>query len=261
MPLPTYSVNFVCPRDIETIMSKDRTNEGPKADCRVAILQSNYIPWKGYFDIAHDVDLFIFLDDVQYTQRDWRNRNKIKTSHGLEWLTAPTNGTRKHLIHEVAFADTKWQSSHWQTLRHNYGKAPYFEHYRPFFEDVYLGRQWEFLSELNQYLIEQISRQFLGICAAFVDSSKYDADGAKQDRIIDLLTKAGATLYVSGPSAKNYIDQTRFAQKGIELVWKDYEGYPEYPQFHQPFEHGVTILDLLFHAGADAPRYIWGWRE
>lgn len=233
----------------------------PEVDRRVAILQSNYIPWKGYFDIIHDVDLFIFFDDVQYTQRDWRNRNKIKTSRGVEWLTVPTNGTRQHLIHDVELVDTKWQSTHWQTLRHNYGKAPHFERYRPFLEDVYLGRQWKHLSELNQYLIEQISRQFLGIFTTFVDSRRYHAVDAKQERIIDLLIKTDATRYVSGPSARDYIDETRFARTGIELVWKDYNGYPEYPQFHLPFEHGVTILDLLLHTGPEAPWYIWGWRE
>lgn len=236
-------------------------NVKPEAERRVAILQSNYIPWKGYFDLIHDVDLFIFFDDVQYTQRDWRNRNKIKTSRGLEWLTAPTNGTRQHLIHEVEFVDVKWQSTHWQTLRHNYGKASHFERYRPFLEDVYLGQQWKYLSELNQHLIEKISRQFLGISAEFVDSRQYHAVGAKQGRIIDLLIKSGATSYVSGPSAKDYIDEAEFAQIGIELVWKDYSGYPEYPQLHPPFEHGATILDLLFHTGPEASRYIWGWRE
>lgn len=228
---------------------------------RVAILQSSYIPWKGYFDIVHDVDLFIFYDDVQYTPREWRNRNKVKTARGLEWLTVPTDGTQQHLICDVRLTDPKWQSRHWQTLRHLYGKAPHFERYRPFLEDVYLNRQWTHLSEINQYLIKNISSRFLGIATAFLDARQYQSVAAKQERIIDLLTKTGATLYVSGPSAKNYIDEDRFAQTGIELVWKDYSGYPEYVQFHPPYEHGVTILDLLFHTGPEAPRYIWGWRD
>lgn len=231
-----------------------------RAPLRVAILQSSYIPWKGYFDIIHDVDLFIFYDDVQYTERDWRNRNKIKMSRGLEWLTIPTDGTRRHLIDEVRFADPKWQLNHWRTLRHVYGKTPHFEHYRPFLEDIYLGRRWSYLSELNRHLIEHISREFLGISTVFADARQYGSVEAKQERIIDLLTKAGATLYVSGPSARNYIEEPRFAQAGIELVWKDYSGYPEYPQHYQPFEHHVTILDLLFHVGPEAPYYIWGWR-
>jgi hypothetical protein len=233
----------------------------PEERRRVAILQSSYIPWKGYFDIIHDVDLFIFYDDVQYTLRDWRNRNRVKTARGAEWLTIPTNGTQQHLICDVQFTDPKWQVKHWETLRHVYGKAPYFERYRPFLQDVYLGRHWTHLSELNQYLIKEISREFLSIAASFADSRQYHAVDAKQERIVDLLTKAGATLYVSGPSAKNYINEATFAEAGIELVWKDYNGYPEYPQFHPPFQHGVSILDLLFHAGPDTPFYIWGWRE
>jgi hypothetical protein len=211
--------------------------------------------------MIHDVDLFIFLDDVQYTQRDWRNRNKIKTPGGLDWLTAPTNGTRQHRIHEVEFTDSKWQLKHWQSLRHNYGKAPYFQLYRPFLEDVYLHRRWVNLYELNQYLIEEIAHQFLGISTVFADDRQYHATDAKQELIIDLAIKAGATHYISGPSAKNYIDEARFAQTGIELTWKDYSGYPEYPQSHPPFEHGVTILDLLFHTGPMASYYIWGWRD
>lgn len=227
----------------------------------VAILQSNYIPWKGYFDIIHDVDLFIFYDDVQYTRRDWRNRNKIKTPRGAEWLTVPAKGGRESLIHEVQLSDTRWQENHWKTLKQFYGKAPFFERHRALLEAVYLGRTWTHLSILNQYLIQLISHEVLGISAKFVDSRTYAATGAKQDRIIDLLVKCGATRYVSGPSGSDYIDVARFAQIGIELVWKDYSGYPEYTQFHPPFEHGVTILDLLFHTGSDAPWFIWGWRD
>jgi hypothetical protein len=238
---------------------KESLSEGRQQ--RLAILQSNYIPWKGYFDIIHDVDLFIFYDDVQYTLRDWRNRNRLKTPRGVDWLTVPTSGTRQHLICEVEFTDARWQSKHWETLRHNYGKTPYFERYRPFLEDVYLGNRWDHLSQLNQYLIEQISHQFLGITTVFADSRRYNATGEKQERIIDLLIKADASVYVSGPSARSYIDEAHFSRIGIELVWKDYAGYPEYPQSHPPFEHGVTILDLLFHVGPEAPHYIWGWRD
>lgn len=227
----------------------------------VAILQSNYIPWKGYFDVIHDVDLFIFYDDVQYTKRDWRNRNKIKTPRGTEWLTVPANGGREDLIHEVLLSDPHWQENHWKTIKQFYGKAPFFERYRALLEEVYLGRSWTHLSELNQHLIGLISQEILGVTTEFADSRIYAASGTKQNRLIDLLVKSGATRYVSGPAAKDYIDEALFAQTGIYLVWKDYSGYPEYTQFHPPFEHGVTILDLLFHTGPDAPWYIWGWRE
>lgn len=228
---------------------------------KVAIIQSNYIPWKGYFDIIHDVDLFVFLDDVQYTVRDWRNRNKIKTPHGLHWLTVPVGCSRDRLIHEVQIADEGWGKCHWEIIRHNYAKAPHFKTYKDCLEYVYLGAQWENLSELNQHLVKTISREFLGIGTEFRDSREFDARGHKLERLLDLLLKTGADYYISGPSASDYIDECKLAECGIELHYKDYSGYPEYPQFFPPFEHGVTILDLLFHCGPDAPFYVWGWRE
>ncbi|MEW5943867.1 MAG: WbqC family protein [Pseudomonadota bacterium] len=228
---------------------------------KVAILQSNYIPWKGYFDIIHDVDEFIFHDDLQYTKNDWRNRNKIKTAQGTNWVTIPVGTAEHRLICEVVIKDQAWQKKHWQLIANNYAKAPYFPDYKPCFEEVYLGREWPSLSELNQHLIRVIASEILGIQVVFRDSREYHLQEKKQERVLELLVKTGAGLYVSGPAAKDYIQEERFREAGIELVWKDYSGYPEYSQFHPPFEHGVTVLDLLFHAGPDAPYYIWGWRE
>lgn len=228
---------------------------------KVAIIQSSYIPWKGYFDIIHDVDLFIFYDDRQYTVRDWRNRNKIKTPNGLHWLTVPVGSSRDRLIYEVEITDTGWGKKHWDTLKQNYSKAPYFNEYKAFFEEVYLGQEWVSLSELNQYLVKTISKDFLGIKTEFKDSREFNAQGYRLDRILDLLDKANAGFYLSGPSAKDYIVDERFVEKGIELQYKDYSGYPEYQQLFPPFEHGVTILDVLFNCGSNASHYIWGWRE
>lgn len=228
---------------------------------RVAVLQSNYIPWKGYFDIIHDVELFVFYDDVQYTKNDWRNRNKIKTAGGLRWLSIPAGEAHHRLIHEVALLDARWQEQHWATLCQNYSRCPHFGRYRDYFESVYLGEHWANLSALNQALVRHISREFLGVKTVFADSRSYQASGAKLDRLVDLVGKTGATAYVSGPTAKAYVDPSRFSDLGIELIWKDYSGYPEYPQRFPPFEHGVSILDLLFNVGPDASWYIWGWRS
>lgn len=227
----------------------------------VVVLQSNYIPWKGYFDLVHDADEFIFYDDVQFTKSDWRNRNKIKTPQGAEWITVPTGTDKDRMICEVEIQDASWQAKHWKTIRHNYAKCAHFSRYQSFFEDIYLNRKWTNLSELNQYLIRTISRDFLAIDIEFRDSREYHASGRKLERLLELVTKAGADRYISGPAAKDYIEPGRFADAGIELVWKDYSGYPEYPQRFPPFEHGVSILDLLFNVGPDAPRYIWGWRD
>lgn len=226
----------------------------------VAVLQSNYIPWKGYFDIIRDVDEFIFYDDVQYTKNDWRNRNVIKTAKGTEWLTIPVGADIHRLICEVRVSDERWRERHWAMLQQHYRQAPYFGQYRAFWEGFYQSK-WESLSEMNQYLIRTISQEMLGISTRFTDSRAYGPAGAKLERLLDLLRKAGATRYISGPAARSYIDPNRFAEAGIELIYKDYSGYPEYPQFHPPFVHGVTVLDLLFHTGRKAPWHIWGWRE
>ncbi|HXZ48488.1 MAG TPA: WbqC family protein [Usitatibacter sp.] len=224
----------------------------------VAVLQSNYVPWKGYFDIIHDVDTFVFYDDVQFTKNDWRNRNRIKTAQGVRWLSVPVGAHIGRTIREVAIPDARWQRKHYETLRQSYSKAPRFRDVEPFLEEVYLERAWDNLSALNRFLIERIARDFLGIATRFDDSSRYALAGTGQERLLAQLAAVGATTYVSGPSGRNYMDVAQFERRGIRVVFKDYSGYPEYPQLHPPFEHRVSILDLLFHAGRDAPRYIWG---
>lgn len=227
---------------------------------RVAIIQSSYIPWKGYFDLIHAVDTFIFLDDVQFTTRDWRTRNRIKTPNGPQWLNIPVGNRTDQLIHEVEIKDASWQRKHWASIRHSYGKAPFFKDYEAFFASVYLDRTWSSLSQLNQYLIRQIATEFLGIRTVFRDSREFQATGKRQDRLISLLPLAGATHYVSGPSARSYIDPRQFEAAGIELSYHDYPDYPVYPQLYPPFEPAVSILDLLFNTGPQASHFVWGWR-
>jgi hypothetical protein len=228
---------------------------------KVAVLQSNYIPWKGYFDLIHDADTFIFYDDVQYTKNDWRNRNKIKTPQGTAWLTIPAGYDFTRLIYQVKLTDSAWQAKHWRTICQYYSKAPCFAQYRGYFEHIYMEQQWQSLSELNQTLIIAIAHDFLGINTQFEDSRHYQLTGQKQERLLNLLEKVEATHYISGPAAKDYILAQDFADKGITLSYKNYEGYPAYEQFFLPFRHDVSILDLLFHLGNDAPYYIWGWRS
>jgi len=229
---------------------------------RVAILQSNYIPWKGYFDIIHDVDTFIFYDDVQYTARDWRNRNRIKTESGPQWLTVPVGSDRDRLIRDVVLpVGSAWTAEHWRRIERAYQNAPFFARYRPYFEAFYLKRSWRSLSELNQALIVGISRDLLGVTTRFEQSADYGLTSSKGERILELLAKTGADGYVSGPSARAYLSGEQCAAAGVTVMWKDYGGYPEYPQLHGAFQHDVTILDLLFHTGPSAAWHIWGWRE
>lgn len=228
---------------------------------KVAVLQSNYIPWKGYFDIIHDVELFIFHDDLQYTKNDWRNRNKIVTEGGTKWLTIPVGTDEHRLILDVTMQDASWQKKHLDMIRAAYRKAPYFNRVMPFLEDVYLAHRWEYLYELDRYLIEHISRDFLGITTRFQDSRDFAFTGVKHEKLLTMLQSAGATTYVSGPAAQDYIQAADYEKAGIELIWKDYAGYPAYRQQYGTFEHGVSIIDLLMNTGDEAPYYIWGWRE
>ncbi|HEX8409247.1 MAG TPA: WbqC family protein [Thermoanaerobaculia bacterium] len=226
---------------------------------RVAILQSNYIPWKGTFDLIHDVDEFVFLDDVQYTRQDWRNRNRIKTDRGARWLTIPVGTHLDRRLCDVELPDS-WAAEHWRELTRWYAGAPFFEWCRPVVEPLYRDGPFRLLSDWNQHAIRTIARDLLGITTHFRDSRELERRGRGQEHVLGLLQQLDAGAYVSGPAAKAYLEPERFAAAGIELVWKSYDGYPESPQFHPPFAHDVTILDLLFHTGPRAPWFIWGWR-
>lgn len=228
---------------------------------KVAVIQSNYLPWKGYFDIINDVDLFVFYDDVQYSKGSWRNRNKIQTPYGVKWLSIPCGSSIHRLICEVNITDDSWQKSHWDRLKISYGDSRHFNDFKGIFQDMYLKTKWNNLSELNHYLIKLISRDILGIDTTFDDSRKYNLSGTSTDRLIHLLTEVGAEYYLTGPSAKSYIENDKFEKAGIELAYKDYSGYPEYDQLYQYFRHDVSIVDLLFNCGEESPFYIWGWRK
>lgn len=227
---------------------------------KIAILQSNYIPWKGYFDIIASVDEFIFYDEMQYTKNDWRNRNKIKTPNGLLWLSIPI-ATKGHLTNHVKICDAKitdkkWSKSHWNTIKQFYKKAPYFENYADLFEKLYIecGDE-EFLCKVNYKFIFAINN-ILGIKTKISFSQDYGLIEGKTERLIDLVKKAGGDCYLSGPAARDYIDEDLFEKANIQLVWMNYSGYPEYQQLYPPFEHGVSILDLIFNCGANARKYM-----
>jgi hypothetical protein len=223
----------------------------------VAIVQSCYIPWKGYFDMIGRADEFVLLDDAQFTKRDWRNRNLIKTPDGPLWLTIPveTKGRYHQRIDETAISDPGWRDRHWKSLVHSYAAARGFAEYRDAVEDLYRGTSDRMLSGVNRRLLEGICA-LLGISTPLTRSSDYAIEGVKTDRLVNICTAAGATVYLSGPRARAYLDEVRFREVGIEVEYMDYSGYPEYPQPYPPFAHAVTILDLLFSTGADAPRYL-----
>ncbi|MCB0143354.1 MAG: WbqC family protein [Caldilineaceae bacterium] len=232
-----------------------------KTGKRVAILQSNYIPWKGYFDLINLVDEFILLDTVQYTRRDWRNRNKIKSPDGLLWLTIPIHvkGRFAQRIGEATIQDETWAERHWKTLQHCYARAPYFDLYAECIHELYLTANSSSLSQVNYRFITAIC-DLLDI-ATPITWAQADPGLQKSERLVYLCQRAGATDYLSGPAAQAYIDDRSFAEAGISLSYMDYAGYPSYEQLYPPFEPGVSVLDLLFHTGPQAHRYMKSFRQ
>ncbi len=225
---------------------------------KVAILQSNYIPWKGYFDIIGLVDEFILYDDMQYTRRDWRNRNQIKTAGGLQWLTIPVDSKGKFFqkINETRVTGGGWAADHWKAIRYCYAKAPYFKTYEPLFASLYeRAAEMELLSHINHLFLTEIC-SLLGIGTKITWSSDYPLADGKTERLAALVKSAGGDWYLSGPAAKDYIVDEVFETAGVQLRYMDYSGYPEYPQLHGEFTHNVSILDLLFMTGPDAPKYM-----
>jgi len=222
---------------------------------KVAVLQSNYIPWKGYFDLINMVDEFILYDDVQFTKNDWRNRNRIKTSQGIQWLTIPVYHSIDQEIRDIKVSQKNWNIKHWRTLQNNYAKAPFFNLYQKIFSDAYAGIQSENLSEINRTFLEVINT-ILGIKTRLSWVWEYNVPGDRNERLINLCKAVGGDCYLSGPAAQNYLDVELFKKAGIQVEWMDYSGYPEYKQLYPPFEHGVTILDLLFNAGDSTGNYM-----
>ena len=229
---------------------------------KVAILQSDYIPWKGYFDIINSVDEFILYDDMQYTRRDWRNRNQIKTPSGMLWLTIPVESKGKFYqrIRDTKVTGHKWAQEHWRSISLNYARTPYFKDYGPFFEKLYgEAEKLDYLSEINHLFLTGIC-SLLGIRTAISWSSDYPLAEGKTERLAALVRSAGGSYYLSGPAAKDYIEDQVFEDAGIQLAYMSYEGYPEYPQRGGSFTHNVSILDLLFMTGPSAPEYMLSFR-
>jgi hypothetical protein len=226
---------------------------------RCAIVQPSYIPWRGYFDLIRRVDIFVFYDDVQYDRRGWRNRNRIKTPRGSEWLTIPVHARGAQLtalpICAVETADSNWPAEHLAALRRNYRAAPHFERYEQWLIETYASRP-PLLADFTIQTTMELARMLGVHQTRFLRASSLRVSGRKTDRLLAVLETLGATTYLSGPSAQNYIEPEKFDRAGVALEWMTYD-YPEWPQLHPPYDGHVSVLDLLFMTGEDAPRYIW----
>lgn len=222
---------------------------------KVAIIQSSFLPWRGYFDFIRECDLFIVHDDLQYTKSDWRNRNRIKTPRGVEWITVPVHyrHTRQRIEETAVDYSAPWQRRMLNRIRDSYRAAPHFE---PYFSELseLLIQPAASISELNLRLVGWVCRH-LDIRTPLRMSREYRPTGAKTERLIGILRQAGASTYLSGPSARDYLMPEMFEAAGIRLRYKRYV-YPEYEQLHPPFDPAVSAIDLLFMKGTEATVYL-----
>jgi len=216
---------------------------------KIAILQSNYIPWRGYFDLINKVDVFVIYDEVQYTKNDWRNRNIIKTPNGPMWLTIPVRQLNlEQKINETRVSLKNWNIKHWNSIKANYTKAPYFKLYEEQFKELYLGMDTDLLSEINLKFIHAIN-DILGIKTEIIDSVSLNLNGNKNERLVDAVTKLNGTHYLSGPAAKDYLDTGLFEKNNIRVEWMEYSNYSPYQQLFPPFSNQVSSLDTIFNTG------------
>jgi hypothetical protein len=221
---------------------------------KVGMIQSNFIPWRGYFDFIDDVELFVFYDDVKYTPRDWRNRNRIKTRDGAVWASVPVIHDSGTLIQDARIDySNRWVEKHVRTISIAYAKASYFGAYANQYFAI-LQQQLPTISDLNIALCKWIMSS-LGISTQTVRSREFGISGDREHRPLLILEALKCTCYLSGPAARPYTNAEAFRLRGIGLEYKQYE-YPEYPQLHSPFVSDVTVLDLLFNCGPEARKYL-----
>lgn len=229
----------------------------------IVVTQSNYLPWRGWFDMLRQADGLVLLDSVQFTRRDWRNRNRIKTAQGPIWLTVPVEakGRFDQAVDETRISDHGWAEAHLRSIALAYARAPHFAEAFPWLQAQLRAVAAEpLLTRVNEALIRALCLR-LGIGLPIMRDGdllpRAELPGLDpSERLAALAAAMGATRYVSGPAAQVYLDPAPFARRGIDVAWMDYSGYPDYPQLWGAFEPAVSVVDLLFNLGDDAPRYL-----
>jgi len=216
----------------------------------VVIEQPNYIPWPGYFDLIRRSDVWVWYDDVQYTRRDWRNRNRIAAFGATEWLTIPvkTKGRFSQRICDVEIDDAQpWSRRHLESIRRCYGRAPHFELVLQLMEEAFAAGHAR-LADLTIGLNEAICAA-IGISPSFIRSSGMGREASgRETRLLDLCAALQADVYLSGPAAAVYLDPASFAAGGIELRYIAYD-YPPYARGERPFVPNLSIVDALAWLG------------
>lgn len=225
----------------------------------VGIIQSNYIPWRGYFDFIDCVDIFVIHDDIQYTKQDWRNRNRILGAGGTPiWLSVPVCYEETHQsIDSIKISKNQdWRNKHLAQFYNNYRHAPYFDGIYSLYREVMLSRDWIFLADLNCALISAIAHG-LNITTKIVQARDLDCQGIKTEKIINIVKSLGGASYVSGPAAQSYLDLDEMKKSNIEVFWKTYS-YQAYAQGVGGFESAVSIIDAIAYCGFDKAKIFAG---
>lgn len=215
---------------------------------KIAILQSNYLPWRGYFKIIKEADIFCFYDTAKYTKNDWRNRNIIMGQNGPFWITIPfPKDSVQKKINEVKFQDNSWRKKHMKSILQSYGKSKYFDALEKIVYPIIADENILSLSELNSLLIQNIC-SYIGINTKIISDDKvdYKFDECRVQRLVNLIISLNGTHYLSGINAKNYIEPKKnlFLQKNIELTYLDHKNYSSY---NTKFEYNerVSIIDMI----------------
>jgi hypothetical protein len=228
---------------------------------KIAILQSNYIPWIGYFDIINSVDEFVIYDSVQYTKNDWRNRNLIKTANGPIWLTIPIATSRlgNQSIREAKISGPLWTRKHWKSIEMSFVKSPYFEVFRDEWLSWYeKAGALDRLHDVNVLFLRGICKQ-IGIHSKILLDSDISYSGlTPSEKLISICKSLRADTYITGPAGLNYLDKDSFADKEIRIDVMDYGCYEAYRQGHGAFTSNVSILDLLANVGVQAKSHLLG---
>jgi hypothetical protein len=220
----------------------------------ISIHQPNYIPWLGYFYKIFSSDIFVFLDDAQYSNEGMHNYHYIKTPQGPFRLKIPVKGSFGEPINSVITNDALfWKEKHLKTILSNYRRANYFEIIYIDFESL-ISKNYTNLAEMNEEIIKFVSRKF-GFNTNFVNSSSLGIVAKQEERIIQICEKLNGDVYFSGKGAMHYQDEIHFRERGIKLEYSDFKPF-KYPQLWNGFQENVTILDYLMNCGYNWDRVI-----